>query len=199
MTVIDSPSQLCARIGSLAPRRVLHIGDARLAVAAEHYRLVSASERVHARRGDYDLVLLDLTARGASTLDIPATVTAGLGLVGHEGAVFVANLGAAGWSPSALLRGLGPGVEVHAYPDFDVVLRHSQRVAGAPMLRWNHELHAASHLARLLADRSVERVRLVGVPLACWHEIDAICAEHGYEVASSTGTQYHFDAVLELR
>ncbi len=142
---------------------------------------------------------------------------------------------AAGWSPPALLRGLavGHGIEAHAYPplgpvgDFDVVLRHADAHPKLPMLRWNREVQSPEHLGSLLAGRGVERVRLVGIPLAGvvdsvlawrahesrsaavrygyghgvdWHEVEAIGADHGYEVtfaAPLTGAEYHFDAVLQ--
>lgn len=218
------------------------------------YRLVEPLRAAEALKMDqYDLVLLDLAAPKLSTLDIPAAVLAALS---RAGAVFVANLrdprverleswtrtgeprstpDAAGWSPPALVRGLAdvPGVEVHAYPplgpvgDFDVVLRHAGEAAKVPMLRWNREVQSPAHLSRLLEERCVERVRLVGIPLAGvvdsvlawrenaprsaairygfgvgvdWREVEAISADHGYDVtfvASLTGTEYHFDAVLE--
>ncbi|HEX6340514.1 hypothetical protein [Umezawaea sp.] len=204
----------------------------------------------------YDLVLVDLAAPSLSTVDLPTAVVRWLRLVGGAGAVFVANLrdprverlanwtrtgrpssvrDAAGWSPPALLRGLAVGHDVaaHAYPPlgpvghFDVVLRHAGAHLRLPMLRWNREVQSPAHLARLLASRRVERVRLVGIPLAGvvdtvlarraresrpaavrygygngvdWHEVEAVAADHGYEVtfaASLTGTEYHFDAVLE--
>lgn len=250
MTVIDTRThQLADRITRLSPQRVLQvgIGDPHLPEELEQqfpvFRVVEPLVAAEALlTNHYDLVLLDLSAPSLSTLDIPAAVLAALS---RSRAVFVANLrdprvewlasrtthNAAGWSAPALMRGLAdvPGVEVHAYPplgpdgDFDVVLRHASEARKVPMLRWNREVGSIDHLRTLLSQRCVERVRLVGIPLAGvvelvppqrasirygfgagidWREVEAICADHGYDVtfvASLTGTEYHFDAVLELR
>ncbi|QFZ21166.1 hypothetical protein EKG83_30655 [Saccharothrix syringae] len=214
-------------------------------------RAISSLGDLLAAPDRYDLVLVDLAAPSLSTVDVRSAVVGWLRLAGDPGAVLVANLrdprverlasragttpGAAGWSPPALLRNLavGPGVEAHAYPaldltgDFDVVLRRAGAGHRTPMLRWNREVQSPEHLARLLAVHCVERVRLVGIPLAGvvdtalarradvphpgavrygyghgvdWREVEAIGADHGYEVtfaAPLTGAEYHFDAVLE--
>jgi hypothetical protein len=188
-----------------------------------------------------DLVLIDLAAPSLSTLDIPAAAGAALRLVHRAGAVVVANLrdprlerlaswihtgtplstpDAAGWSPPAVLRALAAAlVDAHAYPplrlagEFDVVLRNATGRTRVPVLRWHRDLHSPAQLARLLGQRTVERVRLVGIPLAGvvngvaawrasaeprsgtiryglgigvdWRVVEAIGAEHGYLVTFS--------------